>query len=444
MFCTHCGKEIPDGSKNCMYCGMATNVSNVQDSMSTINTVETVAETVTETVSETVSNTAENEAAKEPAPVPQPVINNNQSDLALDSPKTKKDKKEKIGNAGVIVACLIFLLIIIGAGVGAYLFINSPYNKIKKAINANDVATVCELYPELNNNEQEEYVANSMWNYAVELEKKFQDNEIEYDDAMEDINPISKVVLKNDKELKALMSDMSDLNDSRVAFAAAEKAFKKEDYQTAYDNYSLVIKDDSNYKTAQKQLEICEEYLRPDFLGRWELDYDMGEAFLDSFLSDSVDSKSQYTVSWPAIMYFQFNEDGTGCIELDEDAFNEGKEQAIEDMVSIYYDLLEEETGLSKLEIDEMLYYAGNDSLEDMVKDQFEESGLSISNTRAPFTYEVNDDGDCITITRDSDKQIIDINFEMPDENTFTITGGWLAEPGNAAFELPASCFRIE
>ena len=161
----------------------------------------------------------------------------------------------KSGGAGVVIAIIILVLILAGAGVGAYLFLNSPYNKIKKAIAENDITTVCELYSELNNDEQKEYVGNSMWNYVVDLESQYQDEKIDYDTAMADIKAINKSVLKNDKELKALIEDMDALNGSRTAYDTAEKAFKKGDYEKAYDNYALVIKDDSNYKKAQKQME---------------------------------------------------------------------------------------------------------------------------------------------------------------------------------------------
>lgn len=495
MFCTNCGKEIPDGSRNCMYCGTAMKVVEPQDALSEATketVVETVVETVTEVaeeaketikeeatevskeveVAETVTEAAtevaaevakESESVKEVITeeakdvaknavsevVPQPIPQNIPVNMAVEPPKKakkakkekkKKEKSEKSGGAGVVIAIIILVLILAGAGVGAYLFLNSPYNKIKKAIAENDITTVCELYSELNNDEQKEYVGNSMWNYVVDLESQYQDEKIDYDTAMADIKAINKSVLKNDKELKALIEDMDALNGSRTAYDTAEKAFKKGDYEKAYDNYALVIKDDSNYKKAQKQMEECLALMIPPVTGKYRLDFDMGDAFLEGI---STGDTSQYTISMPSAMILEFNEDGTGSMYIDEDAMNAGLEQAMDDLVGIYYDLLEQETGLSKIEIDAMLYNAGYNSLEDMVKDEFDFSDYDVSALSATFTYEVNDEGDCITIVNDGQSNSRDIIYEMSGEN-IVITGGFFEDASSFGIDLPAEFVKID
>ena len=501
MFCTNCGKEIPDGSRNCMYCGTAMKVVEPQDALSEA-TKETVVETVTEVaeeaketikeeatevskeveVAETVTEAAIEEATIEEATievvtevaeesesvkeviteeakevvkdvasevVPQPIPQNIPVNMAVEPPKKakkakkekkKKEKSEKSGGAGVVIAIIILVLILAGAGVGAYLFLNSPYNKIKKAIAENDITTVCELYSELNNDEQKEYVGNSMWNYVVDLESQYQDEKIDYDTAMADIKAINKSVLKNDKELKALIEDMDALNGSRTAYDTAEKAFKKGDYEKAYDNYALVIKDDSNYKKAQKQMEECLALMIPPVTGKYRLDFDMGDAFLEGI---STGDTSQYTISMPSAMILEFNEDGTGSMYIDEDAMNAGLEQAMDDLVGIYYDLLEQETGLSKIEIDAMLYNAGYNSLEDMVKDEFDFSDYDVSALSATFTYEVNDEGDCITIVNDGQSNSRDIIYEMSGDN-IVITGGFFEDASSFGIDLPAEFVKID
>lgn len=495
MFCTNCGKEIPDGSRNCMYCGTAMKVVEPQDALSEATketVVETVVETVTEVaeeaketikeeatevskeveVAETITEAAtevaaevanESEAVKEVITeeakevvkdvasevVPQPIPQNIPVNMAVEPPKKakkakkekkKKEKSEKSGGAGVVIAIIILVLILAGAGVGAYLFLNSPYNKIKKAIAENDITTVCELYSELNNDEQKEYVGNSMWNYVVDLESQYQDEKIDYDTAMADIKAINKSVLKNDKELKALIEDMDALNGSRTAYDTAEKAFKKGDYEKAYDNYALVIKDDSNYKKAQKQMEECLALMIPPVTGKYRLDFDMGDAFLEGI---STGDTSQYTISMPSAMILEFDEDGTGSMYIDEDAMNAGLEQAMDDLVGIYYDLLEQETGLSKIEIDAMLYNAGYNSLEDMVKDEFDFSDYDVSALSATFTYEVNDEGDCITIVNDGQSNSRDIIYEMSGDN-IVITGGFFEDASSFGIDLPAEFVKID
>lgn len=502
MFCTNCGKEIPDGSRNCMYCGTAMKVVEPQDALSEATketVVETVVETVTEVaeeaketvkeeatevskeveVAETVTEAAtevaaevanESEAVKEVITeeakevvkdvasevVPQPIPQNIPVNMAVEPPKKakkakkekkKKEKSEKSGGAGVVIAIIILVLILAGAGVAAYIIFNSPYNRAKKAIEQNDIETVCELYPEITNDNDIEYIQNCMWNYSKDLGDKYFAKEIEFDDAMEDINKLSKNVLKGDKELKLLISDMQDMENSRQAFKAAEKAFKTaqktskiEDYQEAYDNYALVIEDDSNYKKAQKQMEECLALMIPPVTGKYRLDFDMGDAFLEGI---STGDTSQYTISMPSAMILEFNEDGTGSMYIDEDTMNAGLEQAMDDLVGIYYDLLEQETGLSKIEIDAMLYNAGYNSLEDMVKDEFDFSDYDVSALSATFTYEVNDEGDCITIVNEGQSNSRDIIYKMSGDN-IVITGGFFEDASSFGIDLPAEFVKID
>lgn len=498
MFCTKCGKEIPDGSKVCMYCGASMKVEEPQSVDAIIDTkpvvenvskissetveasditvsdivetpvadvindsiadvvsdsvVDTVSEVldapeatnVSEVVSETIteSNVIETPmvetsifdsttpVAPQSAPAPQPI--------PVSVPVTQKavtntTKPKKKGNAGLVVAIIVLLLILAAAGIAIFLFLTSPYNKIKKAVANNDIETVCKIYPDLKDAGQKEFVQNSMWNYAVSLEDQYKDEAIEYDVAMKDIEALNKVVLKGDKELKALIKDMDALEESRNAFADAEKAFKKGNYEEAYEKYSLVIEDDSNYKSAKKKMAECEEYMLPPITGVWKCDFDMGDALLEEMGA----AGNGYNISWPMTFTIEFNEDGTGMLYMDEDDFLNGMNSAIDDIVSIAYDMLEDELKLSRTEIDEMFASVGSATVEEMILAEIEDelgiSSVDFSNLSSSFNYEFTEDE--FTITSNGVSR--SATYYM-DGDYMVITGGFFEEAESFGLTLPA------
>lgn len=448
MFCVNCGKEIPDGSHVCMFCGKtveasstvtetanktanatvteneANAVTEVKADAEAVTDIATeiateaaiVAENITEAIAETevvteiVTDTVEKadtvaetaaditgtdaEVIKEsvaenaiptpqiaPQPMPQPMPAVAPDNAAIQAPKKK-------GGAGIAVLVIVLLLILCGAGASALFIFNSADYKIKKAVKNNDVATVCDLYSDVNSSEVKKYVQDTMYNYACDLEDKFKSEEIEYDSMKKDLDLLSKNVLKGDKDFKALCSDMDALNTSRENYAAAEKAFKKEDYQTALDAYSLVIKDDSNYKEAQKKIAECEELLIPPIMGKWNYNFDMGDYILSELEADG----NGYNIKCPITLCIEFNDDGTGSIFMDEDSVKKGIESAMSDIIDITYDMLEQETGMSRTEIDEYLYEYAGMTLEEMLSDEVNTDELFDSDQLCEsFYYEAED-----------------------------------------------------
>lgn len=354
MICTNCGKEIADGSTSCEFCG---------------------------------------------APV-----------------ETKKAKKK----GGVIVAIIIVILLLVLAGIGvaAYLIINSPDMKIKKAVENNDIETICELYSDVKSDDVKKFVSDSMYNYVCDLEDQYVSEDIDYDTMKSDFDALGKAVLKKDKEFKTLVEDMDALKESRDNFKAAEKSFKNEDYQTAYDQYALVIKDDSNYKTAQKKMEECLEAMIPDVCGEYVYDYDLGPDLMDRL--GLVDSG--YTVYCPITINIDFYEDGTGRMYYDEDNYKAGMELAMEDLKDVVYGVLKEEAGLTKKEVDQFYKDTGYDSVDDWI---YETCNLSnyddyYAISLFDFEYEVIDENNIHIIEGPDSENTI---FYYMDGDDFVLTG---------------------
>lgn len=493
MFCTNCGKEIPDGSHNCMYCGAAvadsSNVTDATEVMNTVpETVDNISETVeatnngigekievnnevkievinevkTEVTTEAVAEESSEANAVEPVeekteekteentvtmsaestvsdntvsdntvsdnsvpvsqPIPQPVPAPQPMPQPMPGPvapsAVDKSEPKKKGGAGIVVAILVIVLILAGAGIAAFLILNSPDTKIKKAANNGEVATVCELYPDVNNSEVKLYVQNVMFNYACDLEEQFKADSIEYEDMKKDLDALSKNVLKGDKEFKALVEDMEVLNESKENYAAAEDYYKDGDYKSAYEKYSLVIKDDSNYKKAQKKMDECAELMIPNIVGAWKYDCDMGDYILAELEADGMG----YNIKCPVSLWLEFDEDGTGKMYIDEDSLKDGLDSAMSDIVDIMYDILEQEFNMTRAELDAYFLELSGLTLKEMVEDDLDVNELfDDSQLKAEFTYIVEDG---VIICTGESKDDFDSEIEFYMEGDYMVITG--------------------
>lgn len=129
MFCANCGKEIPEGSKFCGFCGKPTAQSAVAETVAenaetvkeaAVETVSEQAETVREVVAvETVAEQAETvkEAVAE-SPAPMAPVKPAYSPIPEEKPK--KEKKGKGGLvAGIVIAAVAVVAVVVGVAVFA-------------------------------------------------------------------------------------------------------------------------------------------------------------------------------------------------------------------------------------------------------------------------------------------------------------------------------------
>lgn len=463
MFCTNCGKEIPDNSHICMFCGKSLEAAPVEEvkvetlvSETVVNTVSdsnisetSVSDTVNDVVNDVVAEVKEEvkevaevkeeikEEAKEIAevkeevkeeikevqqavpvqqaapinvapvvsqPVPQPIPQANPNS-AVPPVAPKKEKKK--GGAGIVIFIIILVLLLAGCGAAAYFLLLSPSAKIKTAVKNNDIKTVCELYPQLTNEKDKTFVQDSMFNYADSLEDQFIDGSIEYDTIRGDLDLLSKDVLKGDKGFKSISNCVDSLNDANEAYASAEKDFKKDNFESAYDLYlnaneiytSLADKDKGVIKyekTCSKladkcadKMEECLENMTPAISGTWSCELDFGDYLLEEMGADGMG----YNIYFPVEFIIDLEDDGTGWLGFEEDSFMDGLELAKSDIIDIMYDMLEQETGMSRTEIDDFLYDFGYGSLYDMLDEELDFDGMYDDyELSQSFTYYVEDD----------------------------------------------------
>lgn len=106
-------------------------------------------------------------------------------------------------------------------------------------------------------------IADSFTAKVNEIYTKFKENKIDYTTATASIDNLSKA---NNSDIEKTCSEtkkkINELNDSRTAFETAVRFEKEKNYEDAIKQYSLVIEDDENYKSAQDKIQLCCDTLR--------------------------------------------------------------------------------------------------------------------------------------------------------------------------------------
>ena len=129
-------------------------------------------------------------------------------------------------------------------------------------------------------------------------------------------------------------------------------------------------------------------------IGTWALDYDLADALSDELGSDYAD----FHASLKMTMLFEFNEDGTFRLYIDESSFtnnfNTWMDAFIDYNVEMMYDLYEDYYGLSREEVDEQLAQSGT-TLEESLRDEMDSAldiNALISEMESTGTYETKGD----------------------------------------------------
>lgn len=155
MFCMHCGKQLDDNSRFCIYCGnpIGGTPAAVPDEQTVSAAPVTEVPAEEAPVMETPEVIPEETVAAEPAAVPPvqtPTVSETPQPVPVAPPvytppvppvkeeKPKKEKKEKgkKGKAGPIIAIVLVLLLLIGGGVGYYLYTQHVYEENLAAYDA--------------------------------------------------------------------------------------------------------------------------------------------------------------------------------------------------------------------------------------------------------------------------------------------------------------------
>lgn len=184
-----------------------------------------------------------------PAPPPPAELN-----PYADAKPQKKKKKKK----GVVIAAILGVLIIAGgiAGYMAYLHFTDPVNQFQTAIIKGDYTSAEQIYlDELKGDgskleEAEAFIVS----HADDVKSKYTSSEIEYENALAQLQEMGKLGIVSSDELQPMISGINELRTSRVAYENAQEDITVGDWESAIGELRKVIQEDSNYTESQTQL----------------------------------------------------------------------------------------------------------------------------------------------------------------------------------------------
>ena len=188
-------------------------------------------------------------------------------------PGNRKPEKSKKKNgkkkAWIIALSSLIAVMLLVLAVFAFVLSN-PANKLKAAIRDRDWTKVEAIYEKsFSGNEKKKAQADELIKNQVEaITSAYTSDSMDYQTAKGHLTAIA--AFWDDASVSDALVQIRELYDSRSAFSDGEKAMKAENYETAIAEYKKVIKADSNYETAQKQLEAAEKAYREAVLDEVE------------------------------------------------------------------------------------------------------------------------------------------------------------------------------
>lgn len=186
MFCTHCGNQLPEGTRFCVFCGTA------QESQPAAEPVAAPAPVVEAEVQPLVqSSLAEdsfiNAVAVEEATYETPFIATPDYTPPARTPAPKKKK------TGLIIAIVLVLVLLAGAAVGVYFWMDyrnaTAYEEATAMLEAGDISGALTAFEDLGDYEDSAKIAKNLKKYQQALKKL---DAHEYDEAREIFDGLGK------------------------------------------------------------------------------------------------------------------------------------------------------------------------------------------------------------------------------------------------------------
>lgn len=213
---------------------------------------------------------------------------------------------------------------------------------------------------------------------AIKEAKSYEDSG-DYEGAR-DVYEEALTVLENDAQI---LSAIDDLEAAVVqqAFAEALEEADRAAGEGRYTDAINILNDaleiqgisgEQQQALADKILEITGEmYADGSILGTWRMQCDFSEAIVSEMGSDFEDLEAPFIV----YLMFEFNEDGTFRMYVDEESFRENFNGWLDEVLiytaDIMYDMFEE-MGLSKEEADELVQDLYGMTMEEYLRESME------------------------------------------------------------------------
>jgi tetratricopeptide (TPR) repeat protein len=213
--CPECGQDVSDMSQVCIHCGYPLN-------------------------KETLDST--------------------KSDEKVSLVNKLSEKKKFIGITAGVVIIIVLIFVMVGNTV------NNRLYKAKKYYENNDIESFSKIKGELRT-EEVTSMTEILSSDIDDIKNQYIDEEITYEDAIEALEDILQY--SDTAHLTSYVETedyINTLKSSRDAFDKAKEDEGAGKYQSAYDNYSKVIEDDSNYPEAQSKKEEMQFLLYQEYV----------------------------------------------------------------------------------------------------------------------------------------------------------------------------------
>jgi len=163
-----------------------------------------------------------------------------------------KQKRKKI--LATLIVLLVFALVI-GVGTVVVLKMNSPVEKLKRALNEKEYEVAQALYEDNRADADFKSQADNIFSDFINSSyDKYLNEELSFDDALD----ILKSMKFCGNEPATLISKMRKISASRADYSNAEEMVQSGDYKKAIELYQSVIKDDvANYEKVPAKIESC-------------------------------------------------------------------------------------------------------------------------------------------------------------------------------------------
>ncbi len=167
--------------------------------------------------------------------------------------------KKKIIYFAIFIILVLFLGVLLSKmnAVDRYLYL----------VNEENYNEALSLYNEKikDNDDLKNKLIEKQNNYMDTIYKDFFNEHTDYEESKNEIDKFTKYEISKDYA-NDIENKIYSLNRSRTAFENAVDAEKSNDIAKAIENYKAVIKDDSNYKTAQSKIDSLSENWKKSLL----------------------------------------------------------------------------------------------------------------------------------------------------------------------------------
>lgn len=213
---------------------------------------------------------------------------------------------------------------------------------------------------------------------AIKEAKSYEDSG-DYEGAR-DVYEEALTVLENDAQILSAIDDLETAVVQQALAEALEEADRAADEGRYSDAINILndaleiqgISGEQQQALTDKILEITDEmYADGSILGTWRMQCDFSDAIVSEMGSEFADFEAPFIV----YLMFEFNEDGTFRMYVDEESFRENFNKWLDEVLiytaDIMYDMFEE-MGLSKEEADELVQDLYGMTMEEYLRESLE------------------------------------------------------------------------